>query len=61
MLGEDELRDAILLIFANKQDLPNGKLSISPFDRSPGYLFSWSPLLVASMACSLPMLACFKV
>ena len=23
MLGEDELRDAILLIFANKQDLPN--------------------------------------
>ncbi len=22
-LGEDELRDAILLIFANKQDLPN--------------------------------------
>jgi signal recognition particle receptor subunit beta len=23
MLAEDELRDAILLIFANKQDLPN--------------------------------------
>ncbi|KAJ7391804.1 Arf GTPase arf1, partial [Desmophyllum pertusum] len=23
MLGEDELRDAIVLIFANKQDLPN--------------------------------------
>jgi len=23
MLGEDELRDAALLIFANKQDLPN--------------------------------------
>jgi ADP-ribosylation factor protein 1 len=23
MLNEDELRDAILLIFANKQDLPN--------------------------------------
>jgi len=23
MLGEDELRDAILLVFANKQDLPN--------------------------------------
>ncbi|KAE9539472.1 hypothetical protein AGLY_004724 [Aphis glycines] len=23
MLGEDELRDAVLLIFANKQDLPN--------------------------------------
>ena len=22
-LGEDELRDAVLLIFANKQDLPN--------------------------------------
>nr|CAB3222736.1 ADP-ribosylation factor 2-like [Phallusia mammillata] len=25
MLGEDELRDAILLVFANKQDLPNAK------------------------------------
>jgi len=23
MLGEDEMRDAILLVFANKQDLPN--------------------------------------
>jgi len=23
MLGEDELRDAMLLVFANKQDLPN--------------------------------------
>lgn len=23
MLGEDELRDAVLLVFANKQDLPN--------------------------------------
>jgi signal recognition particle receptor subunit beta len=22
MLGEDELRDALLLVFANKQDLP---------------------------------------
>lgn len=32
MLGEDELRDAILLIFANKQDLPNGKLDgFAPF------------------------------
>ena len=23
MLNEDELRDALLLVFANKQDLPN--------------------------------------
>lgn len=23
MLGEDELRDAVLLVLANKQDLPN--------------------------------------
>jgi len=23
MLSEDELRDAVLLVFANKQDLPN--------------------------------------
>lgn len=28
MLGEDELRDAILLVFANKQDLPNA-MSVS--------------------------------
>jgi len=23
MLGEDEMRDAVVLVFANKQDLPN--------------------------------------
>jgi len=23
LLGEDEMRDAVLLVFANKQDLPN--------------------------------------
>lgn len=27
MLNEDELRDALLLVFANKQDLPNAILS----------------------------------
>lgn len=27
-LGEDELRDAVLLVFANKQDLPNA-MSVS--------------------------------
>ena len=39
MLQEDELRDAVLLLFANKQDLPNAmaisemtdKLVFSPF------------------------------
>jgi hypothetical protein len=36
MLNEDELRDAILLVFANKQDLP---VSI-PKQRSPGALSS---------------------
>lgn len=25
MLNEDELRDALLLVFANKQDLPNAQ------------------------------------
>lgn len=34
MLGEDELRDAILLIFANKQDLPNGNLIFFYFNFS---------------------------
>ena len=29
MLNEDELRDAVLLVFANKQDLPNVRLSLS--------------------------------
>jgi len=29
ILGEDEMRDAILLIFANKQDLPN---ALSPHE-----------------------------
>lgn len=28
MLNEDELRDALLLVFANKQDLPVRSLSI---------------------------------
>jgi ADP-ribosylation factor protein 1 len=28
MLNEDELRDALLLVFANKQDLPNACKSI---------------------------------
>ena len=27
MLNEDELRDALLLVFANKQDLPNARTS----------------------------------
>jgi ADP-ribosylation factor protein 1 len=27
MLGEDELRDALLLVFANKQDLPNAMIA----------------------------------
>lgn len=44
MLNEDELRDAILLVFANKQDLPNAmnaadlteKLGKSPWDYSAG-------------------------
>jgi ADP-ribosylation factor protein 1 len=42
MLNEDELRDAILLVFANKQDLPNAmnaadlteKLGESPLNRT---------------------------
>merc|ERR1712032_529770 len=28
MLGEDELREAILLVFANKQDLPKAKTAL---------------------------------
>ena len=39
MLNEDELRDAILLVFANKQDLPVSlpayPLTHSSFERTP--------------------------
>jgi ADP-ribosylation factor protein 1 len=31
MLAEDELRDAVLLVFANKQDLPNAMPVSGPF------------------------------
>jgi len=48
MLGEDALRDAILLIFANKQDLPNAmsvseitdKLSLHTLHHRPWYIQS---------------------
>ena len=35
MLEEDELRDAVLLVFANKQDLPNA-LSVSEISSKLG-------------------------
>lgn len=33
MLGEDELRDAVILIFANKQDLPNAMTAAELTDK----------------------------
>ena len=33
MLAEDELRDAILLVFANKQDLPNAMTAAEITDK----------------------------
>ena len=33
MLNEDELRDAILLVFANKQDLPNAMSAAEMTDK----------------------------
>lgn len=39
MLNEDELRDALLLVFANKQDLPVCSLPI-PFSLVRGLLTS---------------------
>lgn len=33
MLGEDELRDAVLLVFANKQDLPNAMTAATLTDK----------------------------
>ena len=33
MLNEDELRDALLLVFANKQDLPNAMTAAEITDK----------------------------
>jgi ADP-ribosylation factor 1/2 len=33
MLNEDELRDAVLLVFANKQDLPNAMSTAELIDK----------------------------
>ena len=35
MLNEDELRDAVLLVFANKQDLPNAMVNTPGLRRCP--------------------------
>ncbi|GMI86804.1 ADP-ribosylation factor A1F [Hibiscus trionum] len=45
MLNEDELRDAVLLVFANKQDLPNAteitdKLGLHSLRQSHWYIQS---------------------
>ena len=37
MLGEDELKDAVLLVFANKQDLPNAMDAAGKF----AVIFFW--------------------
>eukprot|EP00889_Picochlorum_renovo_P005368 jgi/Picre1/32398/NNA_007744.t1 len=42
MLNEDELRDAVLLVFANKQDLPNA-MNAAEINRQ-----AWSPLVEAA-------------
>lgn len=39
MLREDELRDAILLIFANKQDLPNAMTAAELTDKLGKQIF----------------------
>jgi ADP-ribosylation factor protein 1 len=33
MLNEDELRDAVILVFANKQDLPNAMTAAEVTDK----------------------------
>ncbi|KAH9670477.1 ADP-ribosylation factor A1B [Citrus sinensis] len=38
MLNEDELRDAVLLVFANKQDLPNAMNAAEITDKLAGIL-----------------------
>lgn len=51
MLAEDELRDAVLLIFANKQDLPNAmnaaeitdKLGLHSLRNRNWYVFNFLP------------------
>jgi signal recognition particle receptor subunit beta len=67
MLNEDELRDALLLVFANKQDLPNAmnaseitdKLGLQGLRQRTWYIqvcLSY-PLLVETLTttCSAPI------
>lgn len=32
IINDREMRDAVVLVFANKQDLPNGRVSFKYFD-----------------------------
>ena len=48
MLAEDELRDAVLLVFANKQDLPNAMNAAEITDKLGGAALSTPQELVHS-------------
>ena len=55
MLNEDELRDALLLVFANKQDLPNAMNAAEITDKLGLHSLrqrSWVCLLSAINVCA---------
>lgn len=64
MLNEDELRDALLLVFANKQDLPNAmnaaeitdKLGLHGLRQRTWYI-QVSPSLLYTLVCSVGLQA----
>ena len=61
MLAEDELREAVLLIFANKQDLPNAmnaaeitdKLGLHSLRNRNWYIQVKRPITVIAFKCFL--------
>jgi ADP-ribosylation factor protein 6 len=62
ILSDREMKDCLLLVFANKQDLPGGMLSV-PFSSFPPSLPLWRPLFsVFSMTAAYRSIAvyCFR-
>ena len=63
MLNEDELRDAVLLVFCNKQDLPNAmsaaevteKLGLQSLRQRNWYIQVLARLLPQFVGCFLPV------
>lgn len=64
MLNEDELRDALLLVFANKQDLPNAMNAAEITDKLGLHSLRQRQWCVQHLPCSAnqvhPGLLCYQ-